>query len=76
MLVNTLEQSGHIFTVEFDVEATLAIGQTDYAAIDSAVETMLNTHIGASSRLAGSQARSTDAITPRSPRTRTSISSR
>jgi hypothetical protein len=55
MLVNTLEQSGHLFTVEFEVEATLVIGQTDYAAIDSAVETMLNTHIGASSRLAGSQ---------------------
>jgi hypothetical protein len=55
MLVNTLEQSGHIFTVEFEIEATLVIGQTDYAAIDSAVETLLNTHIGASSRLAGSQ---------------------
>jgi hypothetical protein len=55
MLVNTLEQSGHIFTVEFDVEAMLTIGSTNYATIDSALETMLNTHIGASSRLAGSQ---------------------
>jgi hypothetical protein len=54
-VVETLEQSGHVFTVDFELEATLVIGQTDYAAIDTAIETMLNTHIGASSRLAGSQ---------------------
>lgn len=57
MIVSTIEQTGHIFTAEFEIEAILKDGQTDYAAIDAAVEAMLDTHIGASSRLAGSQYR-------------------